>query len=113
MITLCGVLLLLLLLCCSLAPLEVTVVARADRAAVATVCADRQFGLLVTADPAAATWPEEAGKRPTSSMFFARAGVGPGVLRYVHRCGTGSRAMLRPGAFPIPGHTWRGSLLEA
>ena len=42
--------------CCNPAPLEVAVVARGERAAIAGVCTDGQFGLLVTADPAAAPW---------------------------------------------------------
>ena len=48
--------LLLLPLCCGLMPAERAVVARGDAAAVAAVCSDGQFGLLVTADPASAPW---------------------------------------------------------
>ena len=48
--------LLLLPLCCGLAPVDGVVVARGERAAVAAVCSAGQFGLLVAADPAAEPW---------------------------------------------------------
>ncbi len=48
--------LLFLPLSCGLMPIEEAVVARGHRGAIAAVCLDGQFGLLITADPAAVPW---------------------------------------------------------